>query len=202
MDENESLETSHLFSECENGQRPEPPSSKAKRSGMDYGLFVTLMLGAFLAYADDTFVFTTHVTIASQLGTGTMGSWLVTAYNLGFAVSLPLYGRICDIYGYKYPIQGAYLLFSIGCAMSGFSSSLWTAIIGRLLSGAGGSGMTDLVIVIINDMVPPRAATALRSYVSIVMTIGVSVGAPLGGALTHDDFLATQNSKNRTKVRN
>lgn len=33
-------------------------------------------------------------------------------------------------------------------------------------------------------MVPPRAATALRSYVSIVMTIGVSVGAPLGGALT------------------
>lgn len=34
------------------------------------------------------------------------------------------------------------------------------------------------------DKVSPRAATVLRSYVSMVMTVAVSVGAPLGGALT------------------
>ncbi|KAJ5922337.1 hypothetical protein N7516_010040 [Penicillium verrucosum] len=44
----------------------------------------------FLAFADDTFVFTTYGTISSHFGQGSMGSWLVTAYNLGFAVSLPV----------------------------------------------------------------------------------------------------------------
>lgn len=184
MGGNEPSETERLVIHHEVDQKLGESSGEAPKSGMDYKFFSTALLGVFLAFVDDTFVFTIHGTIASDFGNSSMGSWLVTAYNLGFAVSLPLYGRLCDAYGYKYPITAAYSLFTIGCAMSGFAGSLWVAIFGRLLSGAGGSGMTDLVVVIVNDMVPPRTATKLRSYISIVMTVAVPVGAPLGGALT------------------
>ncbi|OQE25287.1 hypothetical protein PENSTE_c006G07571 [Penicillium steckii] len=171
-------------------------SSQVEQPGMDYKFFYTGLLGkflttiepskicVFLAFVDDTFVFTTYGTIASDFDFGSMGPWLVTTYNLGFAVMLPLYGRLCDVYGYKYPIQAAYFFFSVGCLMTGLSNSIGLAIAGRFLSGAGGSGMTDLLVVIINDMETPRKATGLRSYISIIMTIAVPVGAPLGGALT------------------
>ncbi|KAJ5927973.1 hypothetical protein N7466_006929 [Penicillium verhagenii] len=62
--------------------------------------------------------------------------------------------------------------------------SIWVTIAGRFVAGAGGSGMTDLISIIINDMVTLRELTVLRSYVSMVGTVAYSLGAPLGGALT------------------
>jgi MFS family permease len=75
---------------------------------------------------------------------------------------------MCDIYGYKSLLLIAYFVFAVGCAITyvknyphpikkpllnhlhrGTAGSIWTAIAGRFLSGAGGSGMTDMVSVII-----------------------------------------------------
>lgn len=47
-------------------------------------------LAAFLAAADETFVLSTSSDIASSLGLSKLSSWLLTGYNLGYMMALPL----------------------------------------------------------------------------------------------------------------
>lgn len=56
-------------------------------------------------------------------------------------------------------------------------------MIGRVISGAGGAGMSSVVSFIIADLVPPREVATHRSYVNIVQTVGRSCGGPVGGWL-------------------
>lgn len=56
-------------------------------------------------------------------------------------------------------------------------------ILGRVISGAGSSGMTTLVSILITDLVPLRDVATWRSYVNVVATTGRSIGGPLGGWL-------------------
>lgn len=58
-----------------------------------------------------------------------------------------------------------------------------TVILGRVLSGSVGAGMTVLVSIIISDLVPLRESEALRSHVNVAATTGRSLGGPLGGWL-------------------
>lgn len=56
-------------------------------------------------------------------------------------------------------------------------------IVGRIISGSGGAGMTSIVSFLVADLVPKRDIAAYRSYVNIVQTLGRSCGGPLGGWL-------------------
>ncbi|KAJ4372895.1 hypothetical protein N0V83_003186 [Neocucurbitaria cava] len=58
-----------------------------------------------------------------------------------------------------------------------------TLILGRVISGAGSSGMSALVSILITDLVPLREVATWRSYVNVVATTGRSIGGPLGGWL-------------------
>lgn len=60
---------------------------------------------------------------------------------------------------------------------------MWQVILGRVISGAGASGMTTLVSILITDLVPLREVASWRSYVNVVATTGRSIGGPLGGSL-------------------
>ncbi|KAL2014118.1 hypothetical protein VTN00DRAFT_1643 [Thermoascus crustaceus] len=144
-------------------------------------------LGVFLASCDETLVMATYEAISSQFHSLTESAWLVTSYNLGYYVSLPVYGTLSDIYGRKKPILSAYCLFAGGCIVSGLATSLTQLVIGRVISGIGGAGMVALVSVIITDLVsppPPGEVAVLRSYANVAAISAMSLGAPIGGLLT------------------
>ncbi|KAE8315917.1 major facilitator superfamily domain-containing protein [Aspergillus transmontanensis] len=153
------------------------------RSNVDRAFLLITQLGAFLAGADDSFFISTHDHIASSFGQLPLGSWLLTAYNMGYSIGLPMYGRVCDVYGYKRTLLVAYALFSVGCALTGLAGNIWVASTGRAVSGIGAAGMVDLISVILTDMAPPKEVAILRSYLMMVATIGATLGAPLGGIL-------------------
>ncbi|KAE8154678.1 major facilitator superfamily domain-containing protein [Aspergillus avenaceus] len=111
-------------------------------------------------------------------------SWLSTAYTLGVCAAQPMYGRLSDIYGRKILLLVAYVLFGLGCVVSGVGRDLWTVIAGRAVSGIGGAGIMTLGSVIITDVVPRREVAAWRAYINIAMTLGRSAGGPVGGWLT------------------
>lgn len=58
---------------------------------------------------------------------------------------------------------------------------MFTVILGRILSGSVGAGMTVLVSILITDLVPVRESAAWRSYINVAATTGRSLGGPLGG---------------------
>ncbi|KAL2264168.1 hypothetical protein VTK26DRAFT_1286 [Humicola hyalothermophila] len=146
-------------------------------------IIFTLLIGIFVAHADGSILLATHSTIASEFNDLGNSSWLITSFALAGAATQTLYGKLSDIYGRKSLVLIAYAVFMIGCAIVGMGQTMWQVILGRIISGAGASGMTALVSILITDLFPIREVAQWRAYVNLVATIGRSIGGPLGGWL-------------------
>ncbi|KAL1897582.1 hypothetical protein Sste5346_003887 [Sporothrix stenoceras] len=161
---------------------PPEDDDKVRPAGFA-GILALLLVGVFAANADTSLVLATYGTISSEFHSLGSASWLLTAYMLAMCGSQPLYGKLSNLYGRKTLLLVAYVLFAAGCLLCGVADRMSTVIIGRLISGCGGSGMTSVVSFLIADMVPKREVAAYRSYVNLVTTLGRSCGGPLGGWL-------------------
>ena len=75
--------------------------------------FAGLLLAMLLASLDQTIVSTALPTIVSDLGGLDQLSWVVTAYLLTATVSIPIWGRISDLYGRKRLFQAAIVVFLV-----------------------------------------------------------------------------------------
>src|SRR3954470_22489499 len=86
--------------------------------------FAGLLLAMLLASLDQTIVATALPTIVGDLGGLDQLSWVVTAYLLGATVSMPIWGRVSDLYGRKPLFLAAIGVFLAGSALSGVAGSL------------------------------------------------------------------------------
>ncbi|KAJ5095777.1 hypothetical protein NUU61_005133 [Penicillium alfredii] len=161
-----------------NGQ--ETPVSQWRRT---LGIMLALV-GVFVAGADQSFLMVTYEVIASQFDDVSDSAWVLTGYNLGYCIALPVYGKMSDSYGRKIPLAVSYCLFSIGCLISGTGVLLWQIIVGRIITGLGGAGMVALISVIITDNVLPSQVALARSYVNVFNVSGRAFGGPLGAFIT------------------
>ncbi|KAJ6155972.1 hypothetical protein N7497_004857 [Penicillium chrysogenum] len=168
------------------GASPQDEECMTRSSGLQIGKLAigSLLLACFLANADESFVLTTGSDVASALNASSSAAWLITGYNLGYILALPMYGQICDLTGPRKAIILALTVYGCGCLMTGVSQNIYWAVAGRLISGFGGAGMNELVSVILNEIHSFDRVAMLRSYVSTVSIIGVTCGAPLGAFLT------------------
>src|SRR5206468_11217576 len=104
-------------------------------------VFVGLMAGMLLAALDQTIVATALPTIVGDLGGLRQLSWVVTAYILTSTVSVPLGGKISDLFGRKRVFQTAILIFLACSALSCLSQNMAQLIVFRALQCAGGGGL-------------------------------------------------------------
>ncbi|PNP79470.1 hypothetical protein FNYG_07086 [Fusarium nygamai] len=137
---------------------------------------VALLIGIFTSNADGSLVLATHPVIASEFGKLQDSSWLFISFMLASAASQTIYGKLSDIFGRKTILIFCYGLFAVGCALVGAGQSMWQVILGRVISGSGGAGMTTMASVIIT-------VASWQSYMNVIATIGRSIGGPLGGFL-------------------
>ncbi|KAJ5106685.1 major facilitator superfamily domain-containing protein [Penicillium angulare] len=154
-------------------------SEKSTSRLVIYGAF----MGVFLAAADESLLLSTWSMIASEFDALSWGSWLLMTYNLGYCMSLPVYGVLCGSFGRKNVLLGAYTLFAIGCIVCGTSVSYAQLVFGRFIAGVSGGGMVSLVSILITDLVPPADVAVLRGYANVINATARSLGAPLGGIL-------------------
>ncbi|KAJ5827846.1 Major facilitator superfamily domain general substrate transporter [Penicillium robsamsonii] len=147
-------------------------------------IIAVLLLGEFISNADATLVMAAAGRISSEFNRLRDASWLSTGYTLGVCAAQPMYGKLSDIYGRKPMLLLSYLLFAVGCITSGIGSQMWVVIFGRATSGMGGAGIMTISSIIITDIVPKREVATWRAYVNIAMTLGRSLGGPLGGWLS------------------
>ncbi|KAK4241185.1 major facilitator superfamily domain-containing protein [Achaetomium macrosporum] len=154
------------------------------REGMGRGQVVrivsVLLIGIFVAHADGSILLATHPIIASEFNDLENSSWLITSFALAGAATQTLYGKLSDIYGRKRLVITAYVIFVVGCGMGQTMSQV---VLGRVISGAGASGMAGLVSILITDLLPIRDVAQWRAYVNLIATLGRSIGGPLGGWL-------------------
>lgn len=146
-------------------------------------ILVGLVLSIFVAVVNGTTVVTALPTIAGELHGLNRVSWLVTAYLLGQVVSMPLYGKLGDLFGRKRMLQAALTVFLVGTALAGFAWSMNTLIVFRAVQGLGSGGLIVTAQGIIGDVVPPRQRGRYMSLLAPMIGVGTVAGPTLGGFL-------------------
>ena len=148
--------------------------------------FGGLLLAMLLASLDQTIVSTALPTIVRDLGGIDQLSWVVTAYLLAATVSMPLWGRVSDLYGRKRLFQAAIVLFLLGSALSGASETLGELIGFRALQGLGAGGLMTLAMAIVADIIAPRERGRYQGYIQMVFVLASVAGPLLGGLFTDE----------------
>jgi EmrB/QacA subfamily drug resistance transporter len=164
------------------GLEEEAPVRKYSRRQI-LAIMSGLMLGMLLASLDQTIVATALTTISRDLHRPDLYSWVVTAYLLTSTVSTPLYGKISDLYGRKRIFQFAIVVFLIGSALSGLSTSMYELIIFRGVQGIGAGGLLSLALSIVGDVIPPRERGRYQGYFGGVFGFSSVIGPLVGGLL-------------------
>ena len=147
-------------------------------------VFSGLMLGMLLASLDQTIVSTALPTIVGDLGGLNHLSWVVTAYLLTSTASVPLFGKISDLYGRKILFQFAIAIFLVGSMISGAAPNMLTLVLARGLQGVGGGGLMSMSMIIIGDIVAPRERGRYQGYTGAVFATSSVVGPLVGGFFT------------------
>src|ERR1700674_4561083 len=80
---------------------------------------IALMLGMSLAALDTTIVGTAMPSIVGKLGGITLYSWVFSSYLLTSTTTVPIYGKLADLYGRKPLFLFGTALFLIGSILSG-----------------------------------------------------------------------------------
>jgi len=151
------------------------------------GVTIGVMIGMFLGALEATAVSTAMPTVVSSLGGLHIYSWVFSAYILTSTVSLPLWGRLSDLYGRrKFYIIGI-VIFLVGSALSGQSNSMTTLILFRALQGFGGGALLTLGMIIVGEMYSLKERAKVQGLFGGVWGLSSLAGPVLGGFIT-DQF--------------
>jgi hypothetical protein len=119
--------------------------------------FVALCLSIFLVALDTVLIPTALPTIALSFHIrDSLYAWIGSAYLLANAASVPFWGKLSDIFGRKYVILAADLIFLVGSIVCAISTNATMLIAGRVIQGFGGGGVVVLVHVCVSDLFPIR----------------------------------------------
>ncbi|MFJ7247005.1 MFS transporter [Kitasatospora sp. NPDC098652] len=113
--------------------------------------------------------------------------WMVSAFSLAATALLPLYGKLCDVYGAKRVLLGAVGTFLFGSVLCGAAQSMGELIAFRAVQGIGGGGLMSVTMVVMAQLQDPEERKGGKGGAmgGIVAGLGMAIG-PLVGALFTD----------------
>ncbi len=163
----------------------DPALGLPRRAKME--ILLAVLLGMFLAALDQTIVGPVLPRIVGDLNGADYYTWVVTIYLLTSTVTVPIYGKLSDLYGRKPLLMIGIGLFLAGSALSGLSQEMWQLILFRGLQGLGAGALFPIALAVIGDLFTPAERGKYQGLFGAVFGIAFLIGPGLGGFLT-DSF--------------
>jgi EmrB/QacA subfamily drug resistance transporter len=139
------------------------------------------LMALFLGAMDALIMSAAMPTIVADLGGLHLYSWVYSTYFLSRAVSLPIFGKLADLYNNKRIFLISIAIFVVSSVAAGFSPNMMFLIVARVFQGIGAGGNFALVYIVLADISPPQERARTMSFASSIWGIASVLGPTLGG---------------------
>jgi len=150
---------------------------------------LAVMTSLFLVALDQTIVSTALSAIVEEFKSFSSLSWVVTAYLLGSTVTVPIAGKLSDLFGRRLILLIGIAIFTITSLFSGSATTINQLIVARALQGVGGGIIMANAFTIIGDLFSPRERGRWQGFIGSAFAIASVAGPLLGGFLTDGHIL-------------
>ncbi|MGW6316419.1 MDR family MFS transporter [Streptomyces sp. NPDC055099] len=151
-------------------------------SGLMAGMFVAILAGTVVSNALPRIIADLEASQASY-------TWVVTAELLAMTATVPLWGKLSDLYNQKLLLQLSLAMFVVGSLLAGFSHDVGLLIFSRVAQGIGAGGLTALAQVVMAAIIPPRRLGKYAGIFGAVFAVGTVAGPLIGGVLVDTSWL-------------
>ena len=157
-----------------------PGISLGRRRAITVGLILGMSLGALEA----TVVGTAMPTVIATFGGLAHYSWVFSAYLLTSTASVPIWGRLSDLYGRRPMYLTGIAVFLVGSALAGAATSMTTLIGARAFQGLGAGAIIPLSMTIVGELYTLAERARTQATFSGVWGVASVAGPLVGGYIT------------------
>nr|WP_218566910.1 MDR family MFS transporter [Quadrisphaera granulorum] len=143
-----------------------------------------VMLSTALVAIDATVIATAVPSVVAELGGFSQFPWLFSAYLLAQAVTVPVFGKLADVFGRKPVMLVGIGLFLVGSVLCGAAWSMESLIVFRAVQGLGAGAVQPMSMTIIGDVYSVAERAKVQGYVASVWGVSSVVGPTLGGVFS------------------
>jgi EmrB/QacA subfamily drug resistance transporter len=147
-------------------------------------VLAAMMLTTALVAVDSTIIATAVPSIVADIGGFSEFPWLFSIYLLAQAVSVPVYGKLSDLFGRKPVILFGIGLFLLGSIMCGLAWNMTVLIAFRVVQGLGAGATTPTTITIVGDIYTVAERAKAQGYIASVWGLSSVIGPTLGGVFS------------------
>jgi len=160
--------------------KPQTPIGRINPKRRFYIIAAALM-ALFLGALDALVMSAAMPTIVADLGSLDLYSWVYSAYLLARAISLPVFGKLADIFKTRRLFIISISTFLLGSIFAGLAQSMTQLILSRVLQGIGAGGNFALVYIVLADVSSPENRGKALSLASIIWGLASLLGPTFGG---------------------
>jgi EmrB/QacA subfamily drug resistance transporter len=144
---------------------------------------VAILLSMFTAAMEATVVATAMPSVVSELHGLELYGWVGALYMLASTVTIPLWGKIADLWGRKPSMLAGLGIFLVASLACGLSQSMLALIAFRGLQGVGAGALQPIALTMVGDLFTLEERSRIQGVFGAVWGFAGMVGPFLGGLL-------------------